>query len=88
MNKVTYRERIRAHIELTTNDDISKFMAVMAGLEDAYSIEDFEGVQRANAKSTLGVMYAASDYGSQLYLVNDTNDGQFPAALDCFRVQA
>ena len=86
--KANTKERIRAHIELTTNEEIAKFMAVMANLEDTYSLEDFEGVQRANAKSTLGVMYATADYGAQLYLVNDTNDGVFPAALDAFRVHS
>ena len=76
---------IRAHIQLMTNEDIGKFMTEIALLEDTYSIEDFNGVQRANAKSTLGVMYAACDYGDQLYLVNETNDGHFPACFDTFR---
>ena len=79
------KPHIRAHIRLTTNEDIAKFMAAISNLDDTYSIEDFEGFQRANAKSTLGVMYATCDFGNQLYLVNETNDGHFPSVFDSFR---
>lgn len=77
---------VRAHIRLTTQEEITKFMASLSALEDSFSIEDFDGVQKANAKSTLGVMYASCDYGEQMYLVNLTNDGYCPAAIDRFRV--
>lgn len=77
---------IRAHIRLTTQEEIGRFMACLANLEDSYSIEDFDGAQKANAKSTLGVMYASCDYGDQMYLVNVTRDGYFPSAIDEFRV--
>ena len=77
---------VRAHIRLNTQDEITKFMVSLVDLEDSFSIEDFDGIQKANAKSTLGVMYASCDYGEQMYLVNLTNDGYFPAAIDRFRV--
>ena len=79
------KPHIRAHIRLMTNEDIAKFMAAISNLDDTYSIEDFDGIQRANAKSTLGVMYATCDFGNQLYLVNETNDGYFPSVFDSFR---
>lgn len=79
------KPHIRAHIRLMTNEDIAKFMAAISNLDDTYSIEDFDGIQRANAKSTLGVMYATCDFGNQLYLVNETNDGHFPSVFDSFR---
>lgn len=77
---------VRAHIRLTTQEEITKFMASLSALEDSFSIEDFDGIQKANAKSTLGVMYASCDYGEQMYLVNLTNDGYFPSVIDQFRV--
>lgn len=79
------KPHIRAHIRLMTNEDIAKFMAAISNLDDTYSIEDVDGIQRANAKSTLGVMYATCDFGNQLYLVNETNDGHFPSVFDSFR---
>ena len=44
------------------------------------------GVYRANARSLLGVMYAMTDFNDEMYLVNETEDGEFPFAVDKYRV--
>lgn len=53
--------------------------------EDSFLIVDFNGRQRADAKSLLGVMYAVAEFNDQLYLVNETNDGSFPSFIDEYR---
>ena len=77
----------RAHIRLNTTREASEFVAQMNtdGTADKYIIEDFEGNQRANARSLLGVIYALSDFNDELYLVNTTRDGVFPFFVDAYR---
>ena len=77
----------RAHIRLSTTREASEFVAQMNadGTADKYIIEDFEGNQRANARSLLGVIYALSDFNDELYLVNTTRDGVFPFFVDAYR---
>lgn len=57
----------------------------MKAEEDSFLIVDFSGRQRADAKSLLGVMYAAAEFNDQLYLVNETRDGRFPSFIDEYR---
>ena len=57
----------------------------MKAEEDSFLIVDFNGRQRADAKSLLGVMYAVAEFNDQLYLVNETNDGSFPSFIDEYR---
>ena len=77
----------RAHIRPSTTREASEFVAQMNtdGTADKYIIEDFEGNQRANARSLLGVIYALSDFNDELYLVNTTRDGVFPFFVDAYR---
>lgn len=77
----------RAHIRLSTTAEASSFVAQMNadGTTDKYIVEDFNGTQRANARSLLGVIYALSDYNDQMFLVNVTNDSVFPAFIDAYR---
>ena len=77
----------RAHIRLSTTADAAAFVSALNtdGTTDKYIIEDFKSVQRANARSLLGVVYALSDYNDQMYLVNETNDGHFPGFIDAYR---
>ena len=48
----------RAHIRLSTTAEVSEFIAKINtdGTTDKYVIEDFNGVQRANARSLIGVI--------------------------------
>lgn len=80
--------RTRAHIRLNTTNEASAFVCQMNsdGTVDNYSIEDFSGNLRANARSLLGVIYAMSDYNDDMYLVNETTDGVFPSFVDSYRV--
>ena len=77
----------RAHIRLSTTAEASAFVAQMNtdGTADKYIIEDFNGTQRANARSLLGVIYALSDFNDEMYLVNTTQDGVFPHFIDAYR---
>ena len=78
----------RTHIRLNTTEDASCFVAQLNtdGTTDKYSIEDFNGIHRANARSLLGVIYAMSDYHDEMYLVNETQNGVYPSFVDTFRV--
>lgn len=78
---------IRAHIRLNTTAEASAFVSQMNtdGTADKYIVEDFDGKQRANARSLLGVIYALSDFNDNMYLVNETRDGIFPNFIDAYR---
>lgn len=77
----------RAHIRLNTTAEASSFVAQINtdGTADKYIIEDFNGTQRANARSLLGVIYALSDFNDEMYLVNLTRDGVYPSFVDAYR---
>ena len=78
----------RAHIRLNTAKDATMFVAQLNSLgnTDKYIVEDNNGVQRANARSLVGMIYAMSDYNDEMYLVNETNNGDFPSFIDEYRV--
>ena len=77
----------RAHIRLNTTVEAGAFVAQINtdGTTDKYIIEDFNGTQRANARSLLGVIYALSDFNDEMYLVNMTRDGVYPSFVDAYR---
>ena len=79
--------RTRTHIRLNTTEEASRFVSQLNtdGTADKYSIEDFDGVHRANARSLLGVIYAMSDFHDEMYLVNETQNGVYPSFVDAFR---
>ena len=79
--------RTRTHIRLNTTEEASRFVSQLNtdGTVDKYSIEDFDGVHRANARSLLGVIYAMSDFHDEMYLVNETQNGVYPSFVDAFR---
>lgn len=81
---------IRAHIRLNSVQEASNFVSKMNqdGTANRYIIEDYNGVERANARSLFGVVYALSDYSDEMYLVNETDDGTFPSFIDEYRVIA
>lgn len=76
----------RAHIYLDTQKKILDFMSIMTKQTDTFMLENLDGKERANASSMLGVLYASGDYGDEMYLVNETNDGFFPNELEAFRI--
>lgn len=80
--------RTRAHIRLNTTEEASRFVSQLNtdGTIDKYSIEDFNGVHRANARSLIGVIYAMSDFHDEMFLVNETHNGVYPSFVDAFRV--
>ena len=80
--------RTRAHIRLNTTEEASRFVSQLNtdGTIDKYSIEDFNGVHRANARSLIGVIYAMSDFYDEMFLVNETHNGVYPNFVDAFRV--
>lgn len=77
----------RAHIRLNTTAEAGAFVTQINtdGTTDKYIIEDFNGTQRANARSLLGVIYALSDFNDEMYLVNMTRDGVYPFFVDAYR---
>lgn len=77
---------IRANIELITATEMQDFISYVNsdGTADKYILENFDGSFRADARSMLGVAYAAAEFDS-LFLVNQTHDGVFPKGIDKFR---
>lgn len=77
---------IRVRIELNTEKDVLKFInALTAANDDNYLLTSGDGKYVASARSLLGAMYMSADCGGDLWVVNETNDGIFPATIDCFR---
>lgn len=78
----------RTHIRINGTVEATNFVSMLNadGTADKYIIEDFKGVQRANARSLLGVIYAMSDFNDEMYLVNLTNNGVYPSFIDNLRV--
>ena len=78
----------RAHIRLNTMDEIKTFIDQFnrIGGIDKFMVEDFEGNQRVNARSLVGMIYAMTDFNDNMFFVNDTNDGIFPNFIDTYRI--
>lgn len=79
---------IRAQIQLITAKDVQDFVSKLNsdGTVDKYVIRDGSDHYCANARSVLGVMYAAAEFNGCTYLVNETEDGKFPSFIDQYRV--
>ncbi len=77
---------IRANIELITATEMRDFISCVNsdGTADKYTLENLDDSFRADARSMLGVAYAAAEFDS-LFLVNRTHDGVFPKGIDKFR---
>ena len=77
---------IRAEIQLTTTQDIADFVSIinMDGTPNHYAITNEDGSLSVNARSYLGMLYAATEF-EYLYLVNQTEDGEFPKGIDKYR---
>jgi len=44
-----------------------------------------DGKHRVNARSYLGMIYASAEFGDHMFLVNETEDGVFPAFINSYR---
>ena len=79
---------VRAHIRLTTIKDIDTFVSALNsdGTSDRYTVENFNGSRRVNARSMEGMIYASIDFNDEMYIINETNDGIFPHIVDKYRV--
>lgn len=78
----------RAHIRLNTMDEIKTFIDQFnrIGGIDKFMVEDFEGNQRVNARSLVGMIYAMTDFNDNMFIVNETTDGVFPNFIDAYRI--
>ena len=78
----------RAHIRLNTMDEIKTFIDQFnrIGGIDKFLVEDFEGKQRVNARSLVGMIYAMTDFNDNMFIVNETTDGVFPNFIDAYRI--
>ena len=79
---------IRAHIRLNSQAEVMLFVQGLSKFNDAFTIENHNGMHRVNAKSVIGVMYTMFDFPEEMYLVNDTRDGFIPSFVDEYRVIA
>ena len=78
----------RAHIRLNTTREANDFVKAINsdGTVNRYTIEDFDCVQRVNARSLLGVIYALTEFNDDMYFVNETDNGAIPSCIDIYRV--
>ena len=83
MNKMYTKAKIR----LDTAKEVTKFVQSLnsLGTIDKFTIEDSDGHRRVDARSFLGTLYASGEFGGEMFLVNETNDGRFPFCIDEFR---
>ena len=78
---------IRAHVRIITQSDVMDFIrALCDGTSNHYDLENYDGSERVNARSLLGVMYASGEFPNSSYLANTAMDGEFPAAIERFRI--
>ena len=78
----------RTQINLDTNTKVLRFVENMNsdGTADKYVLEDFSGENRVSARSYLGALYASSEFGDHIFLVNLTEDNVFPNFVKEFQV--
>lgn len=79
---------IRAHIRFNTTQEAAAFVQALNsdGTTNKYTLTDETGTYRANARSLIGTIYAMTDFSDHMYLINETEDGFFPGAVDQYRV--
>lgn len=77
---------IRAEIRLTTAQDIANFVSALNadGTPNHFTIVNEDGTLSVNARSYLGTLYAATEFG-RIFLINQTEDGKFPSGIDNYR---
>lgn len=81
-------EYYRTHIRLTTQQEAIEFISELNkdGSVNKYVLENFDGSERVNARSLLGVLYFTVEHNNDTYFVNMTNPQDEPLfLLDKFR---
>ena len=78
--------RTRAHIQLSSQNEVLTLVQELSRLNDNFSIENRTGKHRVNAQSVIGVMYTVLDFPDELFLVNDTHDGVIPSFVNQYRL--
>lgn len=78
----------RARIRFDSTKQINDFVRQLNsdGTTQKFTLESFDCQYRADARSYLGVIYASAEFGDEMYLVNETKDGEFPSFVDSYRV--
>lgn len=76
----------RARIRLVTNQDAVEFVSTLNtdGTATRYSLENFDGKYRVNARSLLGVLYFVTEHNDDTFFVNDEG-GDIPNFVDKYR---
>lgn len=74
----------RARLMLQSGEDAYTLVERLRGLEDAFSIENRNGMRKVDAKSLLGVICSMLESMDEMYLVNETHAGWIPASIGCF----
>jgi hypothetical protein len=77
----------RAHIRVITTAEAAQFVADLNsdGTANKYVIENFDCSNRVNARSLLGVIYAMTEHQDEMFLVNVTEDGEYPFSVNKYR---
>ena len=77
----------RAQLRINGERDAEQFVRLLNsdGSLDKYYLESKDCNERVNARSFLGVLYFIVYHNDETYLVNETNDGQYPGGIDEFR---
>lgn len=81
-------DRSRVRIRLTSQAEVMDFIQHLCGVEDCFSIENHSGMHRVNAKSIIGVLYTVFDFAEEMYLVNESHDGQIPDVVSRYLMPA
>ena len=78
---------MRVRIRLDTVGSVNDFVRRLNsdGTTNKYIVESMTGKHRVDARSYLGMIYASAEFGDHLYLINETEDGVFPAWVNEFR---
>ena len=78
----------RARIRLNGTKDANEFVKTLNsdGTTEKYTIEDFEGKQRVNARSIIGVIYALTEFNDEMYILNESSGKELPYFIDKYRV--
>ena len=77
----------RAHIRFNNTDEATNFVARLNREfpTGRYTIENFDGTSRINARSIFGVIYAMTEHDDQMFFVNEVND-DIPFFVDEYRI--
>lgn len=77
----------RAKLLLETNKDVVDFVSKINsdGTTTKWMLENLTGDHRVSARSFLGALYASTEWGGEIFLVNETEDGNFPAFVNEFK---